>query len=185
MSNRIANYFLSKGFRKGDTVALYMTNRPEYIITWLGLAKIGVVPALVNFNLRKDPLVHTITVVKCKAVIYGLELESGTSNHFCLYALHGINVFVQLAIKEIKDDLKKSLGEGFVFFSSKRGSELSESSTATIPGCIDLDAECEKSSSMPEPKNIRKSIHHNDSLFYIYTSGTTGLPKAVDIRHIR
>ena len=77
-SNRVANYFLQKGLKKGDTVAFFMPNRPEYIITWFGLAKIGVIPALVNYNLRKKPLLHTIKVVKCKAVIYGLELESGT-----------------------------------------------------------------------------------------------------------
>ncbi len=33
-SNRVANYFLAKGFKKGDTVAFYMPNRPEYIIHW-------------------------------------------------------------------------------------------------------------------------------------------------------
>ena len=76
-SNRVANYFMQRGFKKGDTVAFFMPNRPEYIITWFGLAKIGVIPALVNFNLRKKPLLHTIKVVKCKAIIYGLELESG------------------------------------------------------------------------------------------------------------
>ena len=77
-SNRVANYFLQKGLKKGDTVAFFMPNRPEYIITWFGLSKIGVIPALVNYNLRKKPLLHTIKVVKCRAVIYGLELESGT-----------------------------------------------------------------------------------------------------------
>ena len=76
-SNRVANYFMQRGFKKGDTVAFFMPNRPEYIILWFGLAKIGVIPALVNFNLRKKPLLHTIKVVKCKAIIYGLELEAG------------------------------------------------------------------------------------------------------------
>ncbi len=33
-SNQVANYFLARGYKKGDTVAFYMTNRPEYIITW-------------------------------------------------------------------------------------------------------------------------------------------------------
>jgi solute carrier family 27 fatty acid transporter 1/4 len=79
-SNKVANFFKERGFKKGDTLAFYMKNRPEYIATWLGLAKIGVVPALINFNLRNESLIHTITVVKCRAVIYGLELESGEVN---------------------------------------------------------------------------------------------------------
>ena len=77
LSNRIANYFLKRGYKKGEAVALFMENRPEYVATWLGLAKIGVVPALINYNLRKDALLHTITVADCRAIIYGLELETG------------------------------------------------------------------------------------------------------------
>lgn len=77
-SNRIANFYLSLGYKKGDSMALFMSNRPEQIITWLGLAKIGVIPALINFNLRKDSLIHTIKVADCKGIIYGQELEEGT-----------------------------------------------------------------------------------------------------------
>ncbi len=43
----------------------------------MGLAKVGVVPALINTNLRSDPLVHTITTAASRAVIYGMELEEG------------------------------------------------------------------------------------------------------------
>ena len=28
--------------------------RPEFVATWLGIAKIGAVPALVNYNLRLE-----------------------------------------------------------------------------------------------------------------------------------
>ena len=59
-------------------MALFISNRPEQIITWLGLVKIGVIPALINFNLRKDSLIHTIKVADCKGIIYGQELEEGT-----------------------------------------------------------------------------------------------------------
>ena len=54
-----------------------MENRPEYIATWLGLAKIGVTPALINYNLKQQSLIHTIQVSNCKAIIYGIELENG------------------------------------------------------------------------------------------------------------
>lgn len=78
-SNRVANYFLSRGYAKGDAVALFMENRPQYVGLWLGLAKIGVIPALINYNLRQSSLVHTVNVGGCRAIIYGLELENGTS----------------------------------------------------------------------------------------------------------
>ncbi len=77
-SNRVANYFMSRGFRKGDTVALFMENRPEYVATWIGLSKIGVIPALINYNLKQKALIHSMQVAKCKAIIYGSELSQGS-----------------------------------------------------------------------------------------------------------
>merc|ERR1711881_365968 len=75
-SNRVANYFLSLNFKKGDSIAIFMENRPEYVAIWLGLAKIGVIPALINYNLKKESLLHTISVADCRAIIYGLEVET-------------------------------------------------------------------------------------------------------------
>ena len=33
-SNRVANFIHSQGFRKGDCIAYFMENRPEYIAHW-------------------------------------------------------------------------------------------------------------------------------------------------------
>jgi solute carrier family 27 fatty acid transporter 1/4 len=54
-----------------------MESRPEYVGTWLGLAKIGVVTSLINFNLRLDTFAHCVTVAGAKAVIFGTELTDG------------------------------------------------------------------------------------------------------------
>ncbi len=58
----------------GDVCALFMENKIEYAPTWLGLSKIGVITALINTNLRNDPLVHSITIANSKFLIYGAEL---------------------------------------------------------------------------------------------------------------
>ena len=56
-SNRVANYLtLHRGFRKGDCVALFMENRPEYVGIWLGCTKVGILPALINSNLQVKKL---------------------------------------------------------------------------------------------------------------------------------
>ena len=72
-SNKVANYFQSIGYKKGDVVALFIENRPELVFFWLGLAKIGVISSLVNYNLRKDSLVHCISIVNPKALIYSTD----------------------------------------------------------------------------------------------------------------
>jgi solute carrier family 27 fatty acid transporter 1/4 len=78
-SNRIAELFLRKfNLKKGDCVALFLENKPEYVGIWLGLSKIGVISALINTNLRNQQLVHSINVAEPKAVIYSSELEKST-----------------------------------------------------------------------------------------------------------
>uniref|UniRef100_A0A7N6F9M0 Very long-chain fatty acid transport protein n=1 Tax=Anabas testudineus TaxID=64144 RepID=A0A7N6F9M0_ANATE len=73
-SNRVANFLLDRGFKDGDVVALFMENRSQYVGLWLGMAKIGVEAALINFNLRLEALVHCVTISNAKAVVFGSEL---------------------------------------------------------------------------------------------------------------
>ena len=78
-SNQVANCFIEQGFKAGDEVALLLESRPEYVGLWLGLAKAGVIAALVNTNQRSQILVHSVTAIKCKALIFGPEFSEGES----------------------------------------------------------------------------------------------------------
>lgn len=75
-SNAVGNYLVQCGFHTGDVVALFMESRLEFVGFWLGMAKIGVEAALINFNLRMDSLVHCIAASNANAVIFGSELSS-------------------------------------------------------------------------------------------------------------
>lgn len=77
MSNKIATVFKTHGYRKGDAVALLLENRPEYVAIWLGLSKLGVIVPLLNTNLRKASLLHSVNVANCQALIYGEDLGDG------------------------------------------------------------------------------------------------------------
>jgi acyl-coenzyme A synthetase/AMP-(fatty) acid ligase len=72
MANLFADRFQLK---KGDCVALFMENRPEFVGIWYGLGKLGVITALINNNLKQKALVYSIEVAKPKVVIYDEELE--------------------------------------------------------------------------------------------------------------
>lgn len=78
--NRVANYFQEEGYQKGDVVALLMENRPEYVCFWLGLSKIGAVAALINYNLRNQPLAHSIKAAKSKGIVFAGDMSSGKYN---------------------------------------------------------------------------------------------------------
>ena len=80
-SNKVANYFKSIGYKKGDVVALFMENRPELVFFWLGLAKIGIISALINFNLRKQSLTHCISIVNAKGLIYSSDASIAGNSH--------------------------------------------------------------------------------------------------------
>uniref|UniRef100_A0A665X0F9 Very long-chain fatty acid transport protein n=1 Tax=Echeneis naucrates TaxID=173247 RepID=A0A665X0F9_ECHNA len=84
-SNRVANLLLERGFKEGDVVALFMENRSQYVGLWLGMAKIGVEAALINFNLRLEALVHCVTISSAKAVVFGSELTDGENRLFYIY----------------------------------------------------------------------------------------------------
>nr|ABC73704.1 fatty acid transport protein-1 [Gallus gallus] len=75
-SNAVANFFYQQGFRLGDVIAIFMESRPEFVGLWLGMAKVSIEAALINFNLRLDSLVYCITTSGAKAVIFGGELSS-------------------------------------------------------------------------------------------------------------
>eukprot|EP01102_Stenamoeba_stenopodia_P022482 TRINITY_DN9381_c0_g1_i1.p1 TRINITY_DN9381_c0_g1~~TRINITY_DN9381_c0_g1_i1.p1 ORF type:complete len:642 (-),score=176.36 TRINITY_DN9381_c0_g1_i1:163-2088(-) len=73
LSNRVANWGLAEGFKRKQVVALMMDNRPEFVITWLGLAKIGVITSLINTNLKGGPLYHSLTICNATHFIIGSE----------------------------------------------------------------------------------------------------------------
>jgi len=75
-ANRYAHWAKGQGVKKGDTVALYMENRPAYLMAWIGLHKIGAVVALINTNLKGAPLAHCISICNARLAIVGTELAA-------------------------------------------------------------------------------------------------------------
>ncbi len=73
-ANRYARWAQGLGLKQGDTVALLMENRPEFLFAWLGMAKIGVTTALINTNQQAAALAHSLTISHARHLILGLEL---------------------------------------------------------------------------------------------------------------
>jgi fatty-acyl-CoA synthase len=72
-ANRYARWALAQGLGKGETVALLMPNRPEYLAIWLGITQVGGVVALLNTNLTGLSLAHSINITAVKHVIVADE----------------------------------------------------------------------------------------------------------------
>lgn len=155
-SNKIANIFRSHGYKKGDTVALFMENKPEFVCMWLGLSKLGVIIPLINTNLRQTSLIHSFNVAKSQAIIFGSELFD--------------------AVKDIAQKLDSNVA---LYQLNTKSMDVSTTELKEH----NLNSLLKDASS--EPPELSYKVGYNDRLVYIYTSGTTGLPKAAVINNSR
>ncbi|MBM4763670.1 ATP-dependent acyl-CoA ligase [Bacillus sp. B15-48] len=58
--NQMANVYSSLGVKKGDKVALILSNSPEYLFCWFGLAKIGATMVPINTATKDEMLSYII-----------------------------------------------------------------------------------------------------------------------------
>lgn len=156
LSNAVGHWARSQGWASGDVVAIFMESRPLQVVLWLGLAKVGVEAALINFNLRSDSLLHCVGVSGARAIVFGAELAD--------------------AMMEVSASMNQSM----VRFCT--GELSAEHQTSLGPQLLDPILAL-SSRHPPSPCSPPKGM--NDRLFYIYTSGTTGLPKAAIVVHSR
>lgn len=71
--NRIAHW--AGGTCAGQTVGLFMSNRPAYVAAWLGLTRAGCIVALLNTNLAGDALLHCIRTAGCALILAEAPLD--------------------------------------------------------------------------------------------------------------
>jgi fatty-acyl-CoA synthase len=157
-ANRIAHWALERGVGPGQTVALLMENRPEYLFAWLGLAKAGATIALLHAEARGAALAHALRESGAQLVLAGAE---------CADALASLDA-EQRAALEIHVQADPSRPE-----------------LALPPGAKSLDEEAAGMSPWDPDRRVRAAVRGGDPLFLIYTSGTTGLPKAARFSHSR
>jgi len=62
IANRYAHWAKGQGITRGQTVALFMPNRLEYLAIWYGLSKVGVATALINNQLTGPALAHCLHI---------------------------------------------------------------------------------------------------------------------------
>jgi acyl-CoA synthetase (AMP-forming)/AMP-acid ligase II len=70
-----AHFFLEQGVKPGDMVATYLTNSADFVVIWLGLWCIGCAPAMLNYNLRGDAMIHCLKIANVKVVLVDADSE--------------------------------------------------------------------------------------------------------------
>ncbi len=68
-SNQVSNSLLEQGIRPDERVAVMLPNCPEFLILWIGLAKLGSVTVPLNVHLRGDLLGYMLAHSESKAIV--------------------------------------------------------------------------------------------------------------------
>ena len=160
-ANQVAHWALETGCISGDTVSVFVRNRLEYVAIWFGLSKVGVIPALLNYQLRAEALAHCVNISDSKIAIVDCELMGAWKSA----ALH----------------LEKVPKE-YCAFALQSGKQENRNTLKEFANFDVLIASQDKI--RPDPKH--RSTRRAGGLFMkMFTSGTTGLPKSAKIAHTR
>jgi fatty-acyl-CoA synthase len=164
-ANRSAHAAYGLGLRRGDVAALLMDNRPEFLATWLGLAKLGVTTALLNTQLHGPALRHALAAASPRLVVAGRE---------CGAALESVGDEIGVPVLMAADPASAA-GEPEGHVRTTPVEARGDSWDAKLAAASDTN---------PDP-TWRAGLVAGDDVLFVYTSGTTGLPKAARLSHMR
>jgi long-chain acyl-CoA synthetase len=174
LSDRFATALQELGLKKGDTVALYLLNCPQYVIAYIGALKAGAKVTPVSPVYTSQELKHQLTdsetsVLVCEDLLYDNVQRSGVSLKHVI--LSDISDYLPRLKKLFgQSTLKKAYGK------SADGADLK----ALQKACLlfkDLIAK-----HPPKPPTV-EIVPREDIAVLPYTGGTTGLPKAATLTH--
>lgn len=167
-ADQIAHTLVAAGYGRGDVVALLMDNRPEFVLAWLGMAKVGIVAALINTSARGVVLAHALQATGARALLVGSELAAAVADDTAMAAETAVAGQAATATSVPVPVIEWA--------------EPGTSTTGRFPSFAHLLA---ATPATPVDPAVRTGMVASDTLYLIFTSGTTGLPKAAKMSHLR
>ncbi|MEA1993381.1 MAG: long-chain-fatty-acid--CoA ligase [Euryarchaeota archaeon] len=156
-TNEFALGLLKLGLKKGDKVGLWMSNYPEWVIAYFGIAKAGGVVVPMN------------TRYKTHELEYILDNSEATT-------LIMVDKFVGIDFVEMANKVKGNLPNlKNIIVMGEPDEDMYE--------FYEVCDEGKKWEESEELQKRRENLDPEDCVFILYTSGTTGAPKGAMLSH--
>ncbi|MGB9903795.1 MAG: AMP-binding protein, partial [Desulfotomaculales bacterium] len=151
--NRLANALTSLGVGKGDRVAMYLPNSPEYLVTYFAIAKTGAVAVPFNIMFKSSEITYIVNNSRAKVLVAAAAEAKANA----------------LGIRDQLPSLEKIILVG------------EEPAGGVFSGEILSFEELLASAGNDEFAAVDRAP--DDLVTILYTSGTTGRPKGAMLTH--
>ncbi|MBP7401369.1 MAG: AMP-binding protein [Clostridia bacterium] len=167
--DRVARGFLAMGIRKGDHIAVWSTNHPQWLLTFFAAARIGGVLVTVNTSYKIHELEYQLR--QCDA--HTLVMMDAYKDSDYVAILREICPELETSVPGALHAKRLPVLRNVVNFSSKQS------------GCYSWEDVLTKADDIPESRldEIEATLSPHDVVNMQYTSGTTGFPKGVMLTH--
>ncbi|MFX0022035.1 MAG: AMP-binding protein [Candidatus Hermodarchaeota archaeon] len=167
---RFATALANLGIKKGDVVALYLPNCPQYIVAYFAATRIGAIASGINPTYQPVEVLHQFDITEPKLLIVLDSLYESSIKPIIQDSSIELVIYTNLIdLTEIKG-VRKAIGK-FV--------KKIPSGKVDYPGALKFKELLKTEPNVPEV-DIDVKKH---PATYIMTGGTTGLPKAAVLSH--
>ncbi|MEE8416718.1 MAG: AMP-binding protein, partial [Desulfobacterales bacterium] len=172
--DRFATALVDLGVRKGDTVALYLLNSPQYVVSYFGALKVGAKVTPISPVYTSQEVKHQLEdseakTVVCEDILYDNVQKSSVE----------LDTVILSNIGDYLPSLKRIFGKS-ALAKAYRGTEVPSPQFIEKAGLHLFQNLIKKYPPQPPQVTIDPQ---KDIAVLPYTGGTTGLPKAAILTH--